>query len=73
MRSAAPFIFAEVNFHTKGHSASFQPFDEVRCVGRNLGIEALAPIVRLDAFRRIQPAPEGIPAVARLPGNLGQR
>jgi len=51
----------------------FQRFDELRRIGRNLGVVTLTPVFRLNAFRRLQPPLYSVPAVAGLLRYFGQR
>ena len=64
-QGAAPIPFRAVRI-------SLQGLDELRRIGRNLGVRVHSPVFRLGAFRRLEPAFDGIPAVARLPRDLRQ-
>ena len=50
-----------------------QGLDELRRIRRNLGSRVRSPVFRFSAFRCLEPALDGVPAVARLPRDLGQR
>jgi hypothetical protein len=62
---------APIPFRTTG--IGFQGLDELRRIRRNLGVRVLPFVLRLRAFRCPQPALDGVPAIPRLPRNLGQR
>ncbi len=50
----------------------FQHLDQPIGVRRHLGVAALPPVARLNAFRRLQPLPDGLPGQPRPPFNLRQ-